>query len=226
MSYQKNKIKGKGGLISAISIVLVILLVVGALGWLSGGFKDWSVKDWFKKAETDWAAYSKKTGCSVLLITATKTTGDSPADALDQIFYGNKSDTSTMKILVSGENEYEKTYTTSVSGNFNIPFTLPKIGNYVIELWISSGTGTYGFGVGDKDTTVIGGDSVKKSSVLTECFFGKNVTGIGEGAFRQCRNLKNIVLSDSVASIGNYAFYECNNLSSIAIPKGVENIGN
>ena len=45
-----NKIKT---IVSIISIVLVLAMIAGLIGYLSGGFKNWNVKDWFGKENTE-----------------------------------------------------------------------------------------------------------------------------------------------------------------------------
>jgi hypothetical protein len=48
MSYKKN-----GSLIKVVIVVLLILGLVGALGYLSKGFSDWKVSDWFKPKQEE-----------------------------------------------------------------------------------------------------------------------------------------------------------------------------
>lgn len=40
-------------IVSIISIVLVLAMIAGLIGYLSGGFKNWNVKDWFGKENTE-----------------------------------------------------------------------------------------------------------------------------------------------------------------------------
>lgn len=40
-------------IVSIISIVLVLAMIAGLIGYLSGGFKNWNVKDWFGKGNTE-----------------------------------------------------------------------------------------------------------------------------------------------------------------------------
>jgi len=34
-------------------VAMVLVLCVGALGWLSSGFRDWNAAEWFKKPEVE-----------------------------------------------------------------------------------------------------------------------------------------------------------------------------
>ena len=54
---------------------------------------------------------------------------------------------------------------------------------------------------------------------------GRNVTEIGDYAFRYHDNLTSINIPDSVTTIGNHAFSSCANLTSIDIPNTVTTIG-
>lgn len=40
-------------IVSIISIVLVLAMIAGLIGYLSGGFKNWNVKDWFGKGNIE-----------------------------------------------------------------------------------------------------------------------------------------------------------------------------
>ena len=238
MAYQKKK--NGNGLFVAICVALVFMFAAGALGWLSGGFRDWSVKSWFNSLEqsknenegdtengdeVNWAAYSEETEHSVFLITVTETSGINETDALEQVFYGNKNDASTLKLVVKGIEDYVKEYTASASGNFNIPFTLPKTGDYVIETWISSGAGEYGFGNGTLVKTVFAGDVQSKRDILTECFIGSRVPNIGAYAFYGYHNLTTVIMPAGVTEINPNAFAQCHSLSTVVLPDGMTDIG-
>jgi hypothetical protein len=54
---------------------------------------------------------------------------------------------------------------------------------------------------------------------------GKNVTSIGEYAFRGCTKLEEIIIPNSVTSIGYVAFEDCSSLTEITIPNSVVIIG-
>ena len=58
----------------------------------------------------------------------------------------------------------------------------------------------------------------KISNGLSSISIGKNVTSIGEGAFRNNRALESVVVPNNVESIGLGAFQGCNSLKTISIP--------
>ena len=58
----------------------------------------------------------------------------------------------------------------------------------------------------------------------TKITIGKNVTKIGNRAFRGCSSLTSITIPNSVTSIGESAFIGCSNLTSVTIPDGVTSI--
>lgn len=50
---------------------------------------------------------------------------------------------------------------------------------------------------------------------------GKEVSGIGYGAFGSCNLLTSVTIPDSVTTIDNNAFILCGNLKSIALPSNI-----
>ena len=58
----------------------------------------------------------------------------------------------------------------------------------------------------------------KDSNGLSIISIGKNVTTIGEGAFRNNRALESVVVPNNVVSIGSGAFQGCNSLKILSIP--------
>ena len=61
---------------------------------------------------------------------------------------------------------------------------------------------------------------------IKEFVIPKEVTTIGEGAFRGCSSLTSVTIPASVTTIGNYAFRGCSSLTSVTIPSSVTTIGN
>jgi len=142
---------------------------------------------------------------------------------LSPTLYLNKSDSSTLTVDWGDGN----TSTFTNSGNFNTgEHNYSEAGDYVITMWISSGSGTYSFGNGSESTTFVGGSKQNYRNTLLSLFIGNSVTSIGDAAFAGCFSLKSISIPNSVTSIGEYAFYNCNSLTYISIPNSVTSIGN
>lgn len=152
--------------------------------------------------------------------------------------YFNKSDTSTLTISW-GDGSAD--YTTTSSGNLNTTHTYSTAGKYEIKMWISSGTGTYGFGNGSSTTVFLAGNTTSYYDCLRSLFIGdnvvtlpnyslytnrslsiisipKNVTSIANSVFRLQFNLRNITLPNSVTSIGDSGFRDFYGLRNISLP--------
>ena len=54
----------------------------------------------------------------------------------------------------------------------------------------------------------------------------KNITSIGQSAFRECSSLTTVELPDSLTSISNAAFYNCTSLTTVNLPDSLTSIGN
>ena len=163
------------------------------------------------------AVYHTTDGKTVLGLRSTVATG------LDVALYLNKSDSSTLTIDW-GDGGANSTFTDI--GNFNTgTHTYATYGDYQVKIWISSGSGTYGFGNVTNVTTVVGGNTQAQRDMLLYAFVGDSVTSIGDNSFFWCRSLTNITIPNSVTSIGAGAFNYCYCLTSIAIPNSVESIG-
>lgn len=76
--------------------------------------------------------------------------------------------------------------------------------------------------------TVIGENALGASSASGKAYrsvtIGKNVTQIGDGAFKACVSLVSVELPDGLKSIGQTAFMSCSALEEIIIPESVESI--
>jgi len=121
-----------------------------------------------------------------------------------------------------------KTTTNSSSGIVTVTHTYSAIGNYVIKMWISSGTGTFGLSYfADYETSGFGGDeeNYARTATLKQVLFGSNVTGINAFAFASCYSLETITLPNSITTIGSDAFYDCRSLVSVVIPNSITSIG-
>lgn len=109
------------------------------------------------------ALYATVNNKTYAFITLTTASGVAPT------LYFNKSDGSTLTVDW-GDNT---TSTFTNSGNFNTgAHTYAAVGNYVISMWISSGSGTYTFSNNSTTTMFLG----TYKSVLTKIYIGSNVT--------------------------------------------------
>ena len=163
------------------------------------------------------AVYYTTDGKSLLGLRSTVATG------LDAVLYLNKSDGSTLTVDW-GDGGANSTFTNT--GNFDTgTHTYASYGDYEVKMWISSGSGTYGFGNGVINTTVVGGSTQMQRNMPKYAFVGDSVTSIGNSAFQYCYSLTSIVIPSGVTSIGNSAFWLCVSLTSITIPNSVTSIG-
>ena len=62
-------------------------------------------------------------------------------------------------------------------------------------------------------------------SSLENVTFDKNVTTIGEGAFRYCNKLSRISFTNNITSIGRWAFLGCKGLENLTLPMSMTHIG-
>lgn len=60
---------------------------------------------------------------------------------------------------------------------------------------------------------------------FTAINLSKNITTIGEDAFRGCRGLTSLDLPDGLASIGEWAFAGCTGLTTLSLPKNLNSTG-
>ena len=77
----------------------------------------------------------------------------------------------------------------------------------------------------DKDITKIGEYAFRSNSELVEIILPETVKEIGMSAFSSCLSLSSIYLPKGLISIGADVFSNCSNLSSIKIPETVTFIG-
>ena len=146
------------------------------------------------------ATYSTTDGKTYAKIRLTAISGLSPT------LYLYKNDSSTLTVDWGDGN----TSTFTNSGNFNTgEHNYSEAGDYVITMWISSGSGTYSFGNGSTSTTFVGGSEQNYRNTLLSLFIGNSVTSIGNYAFGYCYSLTSISIPNSVTSIGNNAFFRC-----------------
>ena len=118
------------------------------------------------------------------------------------------------------------TETLAGTGNVNTTHTYASIGDYVITLDPVNGC-TLGLGSGSSSYCVLGSTSDNGKvycNLLQAVNIGKNVTSIGNSAFRACYSLASITIPASVTSISSGAFNYCFSLASITIPASVTSI--
>lgn len=77
-----------------------------------------------------------------------------------------------------------------------------------------------------KQVTSIGDDAFRDCSSLADIRIPDNITSIGNNAFWFCSSLKNVLLPEKVVEIGENAFYRCENLESINLPHRITKINN
>ena len=75
-----------------------------------------------------------------------------------------------------------------------------------------------------KELTSIGNYAFKDCSSLSSIELPEGLTSIGDWVFCDCSSLSSIKLPEGVTSIGHWAFCDCSSLSSIKIPEGVTSI--
>ena len=77
----------------------------------------------------------------------------------------------------------------------------------------------------NKDLTEIGEDAFKNCRALTSVALPNSVTKIKSSAFHYCDKITSLNIGNSVETIGSYAFYGCSSLTSIALPDSLTSIG-
>ena len=98
-----------------------------------------------------------------------------------------------------------------VSGDFNEKYIIPETSCFTTK---ENETGL---------TIIDYNKNCEKKIIIPQTINNKNVTKIGEGAFRY-KNLMNIVIPDSVTTIGEVSFAN-NQLTNVEIPSSVTTIG-
>ena len=127
-----------------------------------------------------------------------------------------------------GGNYFEKCDEQGTEGCAIRPFhKLPSVEELYRTIYYTSSDGQI---VTPNDPTAFGDAQIVSNEYDKEkgmyCItFDRDVTIIGQGAFRNCSSLTSITLPSGVTSIGKYAFYECGSLTSINMPDGVTSIG-
>lgn len=136
------------------------------------------------------------------------------------------SDNVTYVLTQNNDDNTNKTYTLTISGNgkmndysdYSYNYAPWNSVNYAITQVVFEG-----------DITTIGNYSFYRCTRLTSITIPNSVISIGTGAFLDCTGLKEITMPDDsnskLYSIGANAFGNCRNLTSITIPSDVQSIG-
>lgn len=136
------------------------------------------------------------------------------------------SDNVTYVLTQNNDDNTNKTYTLTISGNgkmndysdYSYNYAPWNSVNYAITQVVFEG-----------DITTIGNYSFYRCTRLTSITIPNSVISIGTGAFWDCTGLKEITMPDDsnfkLHSIGAYAFEDCRSLKSITIPSSVQSIG-
>lgn len=114
------------------------------------------------------------------------------------------------------------------SGSFSTSgHTYATAGNYIIKMWISSGSGSYGFGNGNSYTPLIIGEPyTNKKYSLKKVYVGSNVILFRSYAFYSCYSFETITIPNNAIQIDNQTFNACNILNNIIFPKSILSLSN
>lgn len=114
-------------------------------------------------------------------------------------------------------------YYTSIDDKVVAPNDESVFGASIVSNEYIDGQGIITF---DRDVTSIGNSAFRLCSNLSSITIPESVKKIGQEAFYSCSNLASINIPDNVTAIENNTFTSCSSLSSITIPKNVTKIGN
>lgn len=152
------------------------------------------------------ATFTTTDGKTHLYITLTEASGLSPT------LYFNKSNTAQLTIDWGDGN----TSTTSASGNISIGHTYSGYGDYVIKMFISSGSGLYY--LSDSTNCILG---ATYDITLQKVFIGSNVGSISSYSFYGCNSLKYITIPTTCTTMGSSTFNACYSLVALTLPSGM-----
>lgn len=108
------------------------------------------------------------------------------------------------------------------TGYVNASHSYAAQGDYVIRLYVTEGT--LSFGSGETAYCVIGATTNAGRvyrSMLYKVEIGSNVTSLGGYAFEYCGALQSISIPEGVTTLGTYALAYCTTLSHVNIPRGL-----
>ena len=136
-------------------------------------------------------------------------------------FYVRFTQTVANGVTVDWGDGNSETYSGTSATNHS--HTYAQSGNYIVTLTVTSGKVSF---AGSSSYSIYGSSSNyynRKRIVKFET--GKDVTSIGNYAFRYCYFLESATTSKDITTIGNYAFSGCNSLKAITIPNSVTSFG-
>jgi len=182
-------------------------------------FAEWNIAGTNITQDTDIGAnYATTDGKTYAFMSVTTVSG------LTNVLYLNKAG-NTNTLSVDWGDGVTSTFTNA--GNFNTgDHIYPSNGNYVVKIWLSAGTGTYGFGNGGGSTSFSGGSVQVRRNMLTKCFIGSNVVTILDSAFASHYALSAVSIPTTTASLGSAVFQSCASFQAIAIPRSHTSIPN
>ncbi len=97
--------------------------------------------------------------------------------------------------------------------------------NLLLVFGVSATSPESDFTFEDSTGTIIRYVGSAKDVEIPSTIRGKDVTVIGEMAFKECTSIINITIPNSVTKIGNWAFIGCSSLTGINIPVSITSIG-
>lgn len=143
------------------------------------------------------------------------------ASGLIPTFYFIKSDNSEMTI------DYGDGTSETVTGSGSIPnfvHTYATAGNYIVKVWISSGTGTFTLGQGASGTAVVGGGALVYLQTLTACFIGEKAN-LADYSFYNCWNLRVLTIPNGIGLSNASVCANCRNLQHMTLPYQCPTVG-
>ena len=153
------------------------------------------------------ATYSTTDGKTYVKIRLTTVSGLSPT------LYLNKSDGSTL--TVDWGDGTTSTFTNS--GNFNTgAHNYSAVGDYVITMWISSGSGTYMIG----DAT---NSFCNLLNSIKELYIGTKVNKINDNSLTNNKSIRALIIPTTLTLIGNAIMDYCFSFDFLVYPNGILN---
>lgn len=155
--------------------------------------------------------YNTTDGKTYAFLTVNANTG------LSVTLYLNKTDGS---ILTIDWNDSTQS-TLSGYGLKTVSHTFPSVGNYIVKLWISTGSGFFELGRENTQYVFVGGPIQSMRNMLTKLYIGNKVSSISIQGLYACTSLKVLSISNGLVSIGQSGLDSCYDLEYLCIPNSV-----